>query len=265
MLTYLLKQLAKEANLLDPESVKRAIAAHENWSNGYKRNHVVAYNRFVEMRGLHWDLPNYVPVAKLPFIPLEEEIDALIAGCSKKVATTLQLLKETGMRIGEAWKLRWTDIDEKRQTIKCTAEKHGNPRMFKVSGKLMSMLNLLPKRPQLVLGGSLTSHRWSFTMQKRRLARKLQNPRLNEITFHTFRHWKATIEYHRTKDILYVKQLLGHRSINNTLLYTQLVSFQSDEFHVKTAKTVKEACELAKVGFDYFTTMNDVQIFRKRK
>jgi hypothetical protein len=43
------------------------------------------------------------------------------------------------------------------------------------------------------------------------------------------------------------------------------VSFQSDEFHVKTAETVKEACELAKVGFDYFTTMNDVQIFRKRK
>lgn len=97
------------------------------------------------------------------------------------------------------------------------------------------------------------------------MVRKLHNPRLHEITFHTLRHFKATMEYHKTKDILHVKQLLGHKSINNTLIYTQLVSFESNEFHVKTAKTVNEACELAKAGFDYFTAMDDVQIFRKRK
>jgi integrase len=44
---------------------------------------------------------------------LEKEIDALIIGCGKKVAASLKLLKETGMRIGEAWQLRWTDIDRK--------------------------------------------------------------------------------------------------------------------------------------------------------
>jgi integrase len=52
------------------------------------------------------------------------------------------------------------------------------------------------------------------------LATKLQNPRLLRITFHTFRHWKATMEYNRTKDILYVMKLLGHRCIKNTLVYT---------------------------------------------
>jgi hypothetical protein len=30
------------------------------------------------------------------------------------------------------------------------------------------------------------------------------------------------MEYHRTKDILYVKQLLGHKRIENTLIYVQL-------------------------------------------
>ena len=73
------------------------------------------------------------------------------------------------------------------------------------------------------------------------------------------------MEYHRTKDILYVKQLLGHKNINNTLRYTQLISFENDEYHVRVAKTLKEACELAEAGFDYFTTIEDVQIFRKRK
>jgi len=45
----------------------------------------------------------------------------------------------------------------------------------------------------------------------------------------------------------------------------QLVSFESDKFHVKTAKTLKEVCELAEAGFEYFTTMEDAQVFRKCK
>jgi hypothetical protein len=43
------------------------------------------------------------------------------------------------------------------------------------------------------------------------------------------------------------------------------VSFESDDYHVKTAKTLEEACELAEAGFEYFTTIDDVQVFRKRK
>lgn len=55
---------------------------------------------------------------QLSFIPLEKEIDVLIAGCGKKVAASLQLIKETGIRIGEARRLRWIDIDEERRTIR---------------------------------------------------------------------------------------------------------------------------------------------------
>jgi hypothetical protein len=46
------------------------------------------------------------------------------------------------------------------------------------------------------------------------------------------------------------------------------VLFQSgsdDEFHVKVAKTLDEACELLKIGFEYVTDMENVKIFRKRK
>ncbi|MFW6110667.1 MAG: hypothetical protein ACOC6H_01365, partial [Thermoproteota archaeon] len=71
--------------------------------------------------------------------------------------------------------------------------------------------------------------------------------------------------YNKTKDILHVKQMLGHRRLDSTLVYTQLVHFESNEYHVRTAETVEEAKELAEAGFDYFTEMDDVQIFRKRK
>lgn len=88
------------------------------------------------------------------------QLDALIAGSGKKVATSLQLMKETGMRIGEVWNLKWTEVDNEKQTIRCRSEKGGYPRMFRVSSKLIAMLNNLPKRSELVFGGTtLNSHR----------------------------------------------------------------------------------------------------------
>lgn len=167
----------------------------------------------------------------------------------------------------EAWRLKWTDIDDKQNLIRVRAEKGGNPRIFKVSSKLISMLKALPKKSEYVFGGTnLSGHRWSFDKQKKRLAAKLQNPRVLSITFHTFRHWKATMEYTKTKDLLHVKQLLGHRNINSTLVYTQLVNFESDEYYSATAKTTEEAKQLVEAGFEYVcTTLENIMLFRKRK
>lgn len=61
-------------------------------------------------------------------------------------------------------------------------------------------------------------------------------------------------------------KFLGHKNIKNTLIYIQLVEFGAeDQYHIKVARTLKEACELVKAGFEYVTDMNDAKIFRKRK
>lgn len=44
-----------------------------------------------------------------------------------------------------------------------------------------------------------------------------------------------------------------------------LFNATNDEFYVKTAKTVEEACKLAEVGFEYLDAIEGVHIFRKRK
>jgi hypothetical protein len=72
------------------------------------------------------------------------------------------------------------------------------------------------------------------------------------------------MEYHRTKDILYVK-LLGHKSIANTLIYTQLVEFEGDEYCSAVANNVDEAKKLIEAGFDYVCSHNETMLFRKRK
>ena len=93
----------------------------------------------------------------------------------------------------------------------------------------------------------------------------MQNPRLLKISFSTFRHWGATMTYHYTKNILLVKKLLGHKKIENTMKYTQLVHFKNDEFEVATATNIEEAKKLVEVGFDYITEKNDIMFFRRPK
>jgi integrase len=129
----------------------------------------------------------------------------------------------------------------------------------------LSILNEAPKDKPYAFTHNTDLWIRNFSRQRKRIAAKLKNTRLNQITFHTFRHWKATMEYHKTKDILHVKELLGHKSINNTLLYTHLVTFADDEFTAKVAHSDKKACELIETGFEYVYDFDGKKLFRKRK
>jgi integrase len=263
--TKLLKRMTKlGANLCDPESVKEVIAKQE-WSIGRKANAVDAYTGFLQMHGMAWEPPFYRKIRKLPFIPTETEIDQLIAGCNTRMATFLQLLKETGVRCGEACQLKWVDLDLVNNSVRITPEKGSDARILKLSKKLVDMLNELPRDSQQVFDANADAMRKSYQLQRKRISSKLRNPRLVQITFHTFRHWKATMEYHKTRDILHVMQMLGHRNIKNTLVYTQLIDFKDDEYAAKVAGSEKEVCQLVEAGFEYVCDYNGSKIFRKRK
>jgi len=66
-------------------------------------------------------------------------------------------------------------------------------------------------------------------------------------------------------NILLVKKLLGHKRIENTMKYTQLIQFKDDEFDVATATNVEEAKQHLAAGFDYVTEKNQIMLFRKPK
>lgn len=265
--------LARKADLMNPENVKEALAREQKWSQNRRRNVITAYTLFLKFNRMTWEPPHCNVTRKIPFIPTEQEIDELIAGMPTTVATFLQLLKETAMRSGEAKKLKWIDVDFERRIITLNEPEKGSlPRIFNnLSGKLLSMLNALPRTSPHVFGEcTINSLKSTFGRARRRLAHKLQNPRLLEVHFHTLRHWKATMEYHYTKDILHVKEFLGHREIDNTLVYIQLDKslFQNlpdDNFIIRSARTVEEAIKLGEVGFEPFVVMEGVQLFRKRK
>jgi integrase len=190
-------------------------------------------------------------VLKLPFIPTE---------------------KQTGVRAGEAWALKWIDIDPEKSTANILPEKGSNARQLRITGRLMAQLNALPRKSQFIFHlddadpiTSLDHFRRMFDRQRKKVAERLENPRIMQIHWHTLRHFKATMEYHRTKDILHVMQLLGHKNIRNTLIYTHLMDFPNDDYVCKVAQTVKEAQELVEAGFDFVCDVEGYKVFRKRK
>jgi len=266
-----LKAIAKRTDLLDSEKAKEYLV-NANLSENRKCKLSDDLARFYKHMNIPFERPRYRKIQRLPFIPLEQEIDALIAGVGRKTAVFLQLLKETGIRAGEAWTLKWIDIDFQANNVTVTPEKGSEPRRPKLSNNLTAMLNSLPRKSQHVFHNSNIDHMKSlddftrnFQTRRRLLADKLQNPRVCQISFKTLRHFKATALYAKTKDILLVMRTLGHRNINNTLVYTHLVDFQNDDYVCKTANTVDEAKVLVESGFEYVTEIERVRLFRKRK
>jgi type 1 fimbriae regulatory protein FimB/type 1 fimbriae regulatory protein FimE len=259
------------ADLNDPESVKTIIADQEHWKASQKQVVVFAYDLYAKQYGISWKRPWYEAVRELPFIPQEREIDDLIAGVQKEIGLLLLIAKETGARAGEIYGLLWTDIDFEGRTLSIRAEKGSNPRRFTMSKKLQNMLECYPKKTERIFTNykSLNSLRRTFERQRKVLAVKLCNPRLSQIKIHTLRHWKGTMEYSKTKDILHVQNTLGHKNIKNTLLYTQLIDVSEDKgFVCKVAKNPTEAVALIEEGFELhccYGENDEIKLFRKRK
>jgi integrase len=266
--TRALKQLARITNLKDPEQVKTAITS-QTWKSLSKRRYSETYASLLKYLGLTWTKPHITIETRFPFIPTEKEIDQLIASCGKRLATLLQTLKETAIRISEAVKLKWIDLSPEQRTLNITPSKNSNPRLLHISDKLLNMINELPHNKETIFAQQINGLRTSFDHQRKATAQKLQNPRIQSISFHTFRHWKATMEYHETKDIIHVKNFLGHKNIQNTMIYINieqaLYLTENDKWISKASTNIKTDQQLIDAGFEYITERNGTKLYRKRK
>ncbi len=258
------------ANILDPESVKATIALQNTWGDGTKNIHVKVYNCFLQKEGLKWDPPRYKRRETVPFIPSEAELDQLIGGSGKTLSIFLQGLKDTKTDPGEFAAIEPKDINIESKCISINHPVKGHrPRVLPVSQDLLNRL-----QPLMIKEGRLFDDvqlRRAFLYKRRTMVKKLCNPRLANITFITFRHWGATMEYHKTKDILHVQRILGHKNIQNTLIYidleAKLFRDSGDGFTVRIAHDVGEAAALIEAGFEYVTGeyADGGKLFRKRK
>jgi integrase len=271
---HTLKAVAHNANLLEPESVKAYLARAE-CSINRKEKITEDLDRFYKWKNVQWVKPRYNRVDVLPFVPNTQEVNGLIACLGPRMSVYCLLLKETGCRAGEGLSLRWQDIDTEHNHVTITPLKGSNARRMKVRSRLIGLLNGLPKKwptyifrnPRVDFYRSSRRFRNEYMFQRRRASIKLNQPRLNLISLKSLRHYYGCRLYEQTKDILFVQRQLGHRSLSNTVRYTRMVNFDSeDNYVVKAAKNEAEATLLLEAGFQYVVTTPDgIMLFRKRK
>ncbi|MEM3479679.1 MAG: hypothetical protein QW702_00100 [Candidatus Bathyarchaeia archaeon] len=74
------------------------------------------------------------------------------------------------------------------------------------------------------------------------------------------------MEYAKTRDILHVMRLIGHKNIKNTLVYMHLVEgLKDDKYICKVARTPEEIAQLIEAGFEYVCEHEGLKFFRRRK
>ena len=270
-LTY----LSEHADLNNPEPVKFYIARLKkkdgtDAGNGYKHNLQLAYDKYCEYYGIEWTPTEYKRQSRAFRIPTTKQLEMLIAHARTTMSTKLRLSKETGLRPVELCNLRVKDVDMETRTIYPSTAKYGAPRKLKISTSLKTALqrhidkkNLKPK--DKLFKGDSAYYSKLYRQLRNTLAEKLCKPELKSIRLYDFRHYFATMLYHKTRDILLVKQQMGHRKLETTLIYTQLLSLNDDEWTCKTASNVKESKQLIEAGFEYVTEQNGLKLFRKRK
>lgn len=257
-------------NLMNPEEVKELIARRK-WKPKYKNSLVLAYDHFATYWKITWTPPHYKVPESFPFVPLEEEVDQVIAALPKKLGTFVQTIKETGARPGEIRRqVRWTDIHKESGTIIIrTPEKGSRPRVLDVSANLIERIQMLPRNHEYVFPASKKSFYIRWGKRKKAIAHKLNNPRILKMTMTSLRHLKGTMEYHKTRDILHVMKILGHKDIKSTLVYIDLehaiFRTKNDQFTVKVAETPQEITQLLEVGFEYVCEKDGLIFLRKRK
>jgi len=248
----LLKILIRQANLHDPEDVKRAIAKRP-WKDGTKMLAVYAYDAFCKMKGIQWAPPKYTQEEALPFVPDEKELDALISCCrSPRMATFLQTLKETFADPSEVLHLRWIDLNGNVVTINRPVKGH-LPGQYEISNKLVAMLNALPKTSQRIFPSNYQTIYTCFVEVRKKAAMLQQNPRFNSISFKSFRHWAGSMLAHYTNgNVLEVKRQLRHKRVENTMKYIGMINFKDDEFDVATATSDEDIKKLGAAGFQKY-------------
>ncbi len=208
---------------------------------------------------------------KLPKIPTEEKINMLISHAHTRMALFLSISKDLGSRPIELTWLKVKDIDLQTGTVNITGAKHTIGRNGKLKTNTLEMLRQYINNKHLNQDDRIfpTESEYiseSYRKLRNTLAKKLQDPTIQQIRLYDFRHFYATMEYHKTRDLLHVKARLGHKDLRTTLRYTQLLeALANDEYHCKTATNIKGASQLIENGFEYVTEIDGTKLFRKRK
>lgn len=199
-------------------------------------NCAISQLRFFTLYVLHkpWD-DTQLPFRRfdeyLPYVPSKQDTWTFISSIPDlKQKTMVALMYSSGLRIGELCSLRYEDVQRKNLRLHITHGKNRHDRYAILSKAALDLLTqywfaygkptgyLFPKqngqdRPidTFFLSRHIHAHEDRLGWERR-------------LTCHSFRHAFGTHLYEDGVDLLTIKALLGHKSLNSTTIYVHLAS-----------------------------------------
>lgn len=202
-------------------------------SNGTVNRHLAALSKILRHAA---DCGWQVPLTRIPKLPerqgrvrwlTAEEEDAFVGQLQHlgrpRMAALVRWLADTGMRVGEALKVRWDDIHESDGMTVATVweSKSGSSRSVPLTKRLVRILDEMD-REDAGEGPFVRVHQDSFNREWALVRERLGKGEDTQLVPHALRHTCASRLVQRGVEILVVKELLGHKTLSVTLRYAHL-------------------------------------------
>jgi integrase len=179
---------------------------------------------------INWDLfLDFNPVRKVKFfrevniglrvVSLEEE-EKLLRNASPYIQDLVRFALNTGLRIGELFDLRWSNVDLEKDVLNVFAAKTQKTRTVPINTEARKVLECwaLGKKNEFVFYNPETGK--PFVDLQAGFALACKKAEIEGVTWHTLRHTFASRLVSRGVDIVTVQQLLGHSTVTVTMRYT---------------------------------------------
>jgi integrase/recombinase XerD len=229
------KHFGRSPDLLGPEEVRtfqlHLLERRVSWSSF---NQAVCALRFLygTTLGRPEQLP-LIPYGKrpktLPSVLAPQEVLRLIdAAPTPRDRIFLQVAYGCGLRLSELIHLRVTDIDSARMVIQVRQGKGAKDRLVPLSPRLLQELRAYWRRYRpsaWLFPGDKPGQPISGSNMQRRFGQLVQRVGLTKhCSLHTLRHSYATHLLEAGVDLLTLKTLLGHKTLETTTRYVHVNS-----------------------------------------
>ena len=187
------------------------------------------YYRQVLKRKFFFDIKSAKKTNYLPTVLSKEEIKRMLSiTTNPKHNFLISLMYSAGLRVSETIKIRMRDFDLDRKMIMVRQGKGQKDRCTLLSEKLVPILKkqLLLKKPgdYLFTGAGGNGHLTAMSAEK--IVKKAAELAgiSKKVSCHSLRHSFATHLLESGTSIRYIQELLGHKRLETTQIYTKVAN-----------------------------------------
>jgi integrase len=140
-----------------------------------------------------------------------------LAECNGHLRPIVQIALNTAMRLREILYLKWCNVDFNRNIIVVTKTKSKKNRNVPMNGLVTETLQGIERKSEYVFCDPKTGE--PYHSIKTTFGKALKRAGLEGVRFHDLRHTAATMMVMSGVDLVTVKEILGHSSIEMTMRY----------------------------------------------